>query len=270
MKLTEMTTLEVDRLSRKVVVLFPIAALEQHSGHLPVFTDSFLCGTVAEQVEANLPKDVLLLPVQWLGSSSHHLSFPGSLSAELDTHVQVICQTLSSLLDHGFANMLVLNGHGGNQDPMHVALRKLTLKYPKANLAAASYWDIAEQTIANHLTGPLKQVGHAGEMETALMMAVRPDLVKTRLIRDDPPRNDSRLGGVFIAPDMRRYTGQGSVGYATKASASQGKRLLKAIIKDVTAAVAILRKNATRATSKSTTARSGRKKQAKRVKKLSR
>ena len=249
MKLTEMTTADVDRVSRKVVVLFPIAALEQHSLHLPVFTDSFLCGAVAEGVEANLSRDVLLLPVQWLGSSSHHLGFAGSLSAELDTHVAVINQTLSSLLDHRFTNLFILNGHGGNQDPMHVALRKLTLQYPDAHLAAASYWDIASQTIAAHLTGPLKRVGHAGEMETALMMAVRPDLVKTRLIKDDPPREDARLGGVFLPMDMRRHTGQGSVGYATRASAAQGKRLLAAIIKDVTAAVVALRKGATRGVS---------------------
>ncbi len=50
MKLSEMTTFEVQKLSRNTVVLFPIAALEQHSRHLPVFTDSILCGAVAEGV----------------------------------------------------------------------------------------------------------------------------------------------------------------------------------------------------------------------------
>ena len=251
MKLSEMTTIEVERLSRDIVVLLPIAALEQHSHHLPVFTDSILCGTIAESVEANLPKDVLLLPVLWTGSSSHHLGFAGTVSIELETHVRVMCQTLRSLLDHGFRNAFILNGHGGNQDPMQVALRLLCREYPKARLVAASYWDIAAATIAGILTGPRKVVGHACEMETAMIMAVRPDLVRKNLIRDDPPRDDPRLVGTFVPLDMKSHTGQGQIGYATRATPAKGKRLMAAIIEEVTAVLKVARKGATRGTSAS-------------------
>lgn len=241
-----MTTFEVDRLSRDIVVLLPIAALEQHSRHLSVFTDSILCGAIAEAVEAKLAKDVLLLPVLWTGSSAHHLGFAGTVSLELSTHVAVMCEALRSLLDHGFRNVFILNGHGGNQDPMQVTLRLLSKEYPKARLVAASYWDIAAATIASILTGPRKVVGHACEMETAMMMAVRPDLVRKNLIRDDPPQDDPRLVGTFVPLDMKAHTKQGQIGFATRATLPKGKRLMAAIIEEVTTAVNAVRRGATR------------------------
>lgn len=260
MKLSEMTTFEVQRLSRDVVVLFPIAALEQHSRHLPVFTDSILCGAVAEGVEQNLPKDVLLLPLLWAGSSSHHLAFAGTVSLQLQTHVEAICQVLQSLLDHDFRKAFILNGHGGNQDPMQVALRLLRPQYPKVQLAAASYWDVAADTIAKTLTGPRKVVGHAGEMETAMIMALRPDLVRKNIIQDDPPQQDPRLVGTYVPLDMRADTKQGQIGYATKATAAKGKRLLHAIIEQVSAVVEVMRRGTRGPTKKpSTRSRSRRK-----------
>lgn len=246
MKLAEMTSFEVDKLSRDIVVLLPVAALEQHSRHLPVFTDSILCGTIAEAVEANLPKDVLLLPVLWTGASSHHLDFAGTVSIELDTYVEMLCQILRSLLEHGFKKAFILNGHGGNLDPIQVALRLLSREYPQANLAGGNYWFIAGDSIANILTGPRKVVGHACEMETSGIMAVRPDLVRKTLIRDDPQQDDPRLVGTFVPYDMKRHTKRGGIGHATQASAAKGKRLMAAIIADVTAVVKATRQGATR------------------------
>ena len=245
MKLAEMTSFEVDKLSRDVVVLLPVAALEQHSRHLPVFTDSILCGTIAEAVEANLPKDVLLLPVLWTGASSHHADFAGTVSIELDTYIEMLCQILRSLLDHGFKKAFILNGHGGNLDPIHVALRLLSREYPDANLAGGNYWFIAGDSIANILAGPRKVVGHACEMETSGIMAVRPDLVRKALIRDDPEQDDPRLVGTFVPLDMKRHTKQGGIGHATLASPAKGKRLMAAIVKDVTAVVKAARQGAT-------------------------
>src|SRR5213592_4063191 len=107
------------------VVLAPIAACEQHSRHLPTYTDTYLVTAVAEGVEQRLPKQVLLLPTLWLGASGHHLRFGATLSAEVDTHVTMLCELLTPLLKDGHQRILVLNGHGGNIDTMHVALRRL-------------------------------------------------------------------------------------------------------------------------------------------------
>ncbi|HCR19812.1 MAG TPA: creatininase, partial [Candidatus Latescibacteria bacterium] len=69
MIMAEMTSPEIDALPRDVVVLIPVASCEQHSYHLPVFTDSMIGGEVARRVHERCPDDVLVLPVEWLGYS---------------------------------------------------------------------------------------------------------------------------------------------------------------------------------------------------------
>src|SRR5215467_11402296 len=120
----------------RCVVLAPIAACEQHSLHLPTITDTVLVTGVAEGVEKKLPNEVLLLPTQWFGASAHHLRFGATLSATEATHITMICEVLTPLLDDGYKRVLVLNGHGGNIDTMHVALRRLQPRYRDRLLSA--------------------------------------------------------------------------------------------------------------------------------------
>src|SRR5436190_15425200 len=160
------------------VVVAPIAACEQHSRHLPTFTDTFLVTAVAEGVEERLPRQVLLLPTLWFGASSHHLRLGATLSAEVDTHIAMLCDLLVPLLDDGFQRVLLLNGHGGNIDTMHVALRRIQPRYRDRLLRAASYWELAERELAALAQGPRKSMGHACEFETSMMLALRPDLVR--------------------------------------------------------------------------------------------
>src|SRR5216684_582705 len=188
MKFYEMTWPLLREVSRnQTLILAPIAACEQHSRHLPTITDTLLVTAVAEGVEVRMPKSVLLLPTLWLGASSHHLRFGATLSAEVDTHITMLCDLLVPPLEDGYQRVLVLNGHGGNIDTMHVALRRLQPRYRDRLLSAASYWEIAQSELAALAAGPRKTMGHACEFETSMIMALRPDLVRREEIRDDPP-----------------------------------------------------------------------------------
>src|SRR5437763_1215328 len=130
MKFHEMTAPQLRQVPRdSTMVLAPIAACEQHSRHLPTFTDTILVTAVAEGMEQRLPREVLLLPTLWLGASSHHLPLGGTLSAEVDTHITMLCDLLTPLLEDGYQRVLLLNGHGGNIDTLHVALRRLQPRY---------------------------------------------------------------------------------------------------------------------------------------------
>src|SRR5947209_16795782 len=167
-----MTSPELRQVSREnTVVLVPIASCEQHGGHLPTFTDTLLVTAVAEGVEQRLHQQVLLLPTLWLGASAHHLRFGATLSAEVDTHIGMLCDLLRPLLDDGYQRLLVLNGHGGNIDTMQVALRALQPQYTNRQLSAASYWDLASKELAALADGPRKSMGHACEFETSMMLA---------------------------------------------------------------------------------------------------
>src|SRR6516164_5032681 len=146
MKFHEMTAPELRKVPRdSTVVLAPIAACEQHSRHLPTFTDTILVTGVAEGVEQRMPREVLLLPTLWFGASSHHLRFGATLSAEVDTHITMLCDLVVPLLDDGHQRVMLLNGHGGNIDTMHVALRRLQPRYTNRIIAGASYWELADK-----------------------------------------------------------------------------------------------------------------------------
>jgi creatinine amidohydrolase len=212
------------------MVMAPIAACEQHSRHLPTFTDTLLVTAVAEGVEQRLPEQVLLLPTQWLGASSHHLRFGATLSAEVDTHIDLMCNLLTPLLEDGYQRILVLNGHGGNIDTMQVALRRLQPKFRDRQLTAASYWDLASKELAELAEGPRKSMGHACEFETSMVLALRPDLVRRDQIKDDPPSAEPEFRGLFNAEDMKQRTHQGAVGYPERASAVKGRAFIQAAV----------------------------------------
>src|SRR4051794_35601228 len=114
MRFAEMTAPEIRAADRDgTLVVAPIAACEQHSRHLPVFTDSILVGAVADGLERAMADRVLLLPVLWLGASQHHLPFGGTLTASLPTYEQMLVELLEPLLRDGFRRLMFLNGHGG-------------------------------------------------------------------------------------------------------------------------------------------------------------
>src|SRR5579885_1757937 len=224
MKFHEMTFPELRQVPRDaVVVVAPVAACEQHSRHLPTFTDTLLVTGVAEGVEQRLPRQVLLLPTLWRGASHHHLRFGATLSADADVHVTLLCELLTPLLEDGHQRLMILNGHGGNIDTLHLALRRLQPRWRDRLLTGASYWEIAEKELAALAEGPRKVMGHACEFETSMVLALRPDLVRRDEIADDPPNDDPALRGLYLAEDMHQRTDHGCVGYPRLASAEKGR-----------------------------------------------
>ncbi|HEV3167706.1 MAG TPA: creatininase family protein [Isosphaeraceae bacterium] len=234
MRFAEMTAPAIRGVSREgILVVAPIAACEQHSRHLPVFTDSILVGAVADGLEQALPDRVLLLPVFWLGASEHHLPFGGTLTATLPTYEQILVELLTPLLRDGFQRVMLLNGHGGNIDSLHVALRRLESQFPRTLLTGAAYWEVAEADLAALCEGPRKTMGHACELETSMILHLRPDLVRTDVIRDDPDSTPPELQSLFWARDFGRRTDHGAVGFPERASADRGRQMLEAAIRKV-------------------------------------
>jgi creatinine amidohydrolase len=231
MRFAEMTAPQLRQVDRhNSLVLCPIAACEQHGPHLPTFTDTILATAVAEGVERGSPGAILLLPTQWLGASHHHLRFNATLSADVATHVQMIVAYLSPLLEEGYARLLILNGHGGNIDTLHMALRVLQPRFRDRILSGASYWELAAREFAAIAEGPRKEMGHACEFETSMMLHLRPDLVATEAIVNDGYPSDPTLRGLYLADDMAQLTERGCVGFPENASSEKGKRLLHAAI----------------------------------------
>lgn len=180
MNLAELTWPEIRARAPHTPVVLPVAAVEQHGGHLPTATDSLLLGEVVRRVESRLRDRVLVAPLQWLGNSDHHLEYAGTLSASPRVYLDLLGGLLDNLLTHGFRRILLLNGHGGNITPGKQAIfecRQRNRARGDLLLLFASYWDFArpEQGRSDLVQS---SVGHACEWETSMMLALRPDLVK--------------------------------------------------------------------------------------------
>lgn len=223
-----MTWQEVRDVGRDVVVVIPAGSLEQHGPHLPLFTDTILATAVAEGVERRLPEQAMLTPALWLGASGHHLAFPGTLSASFDAFIGALESIVGSLEPHGFHKFYVVNGHGGNNDPLGVALRGLKLRHPNLTLGASGYYSFAAEQVARLLEGPIKTIRHACEAEASLMMHVRPDLVRTSRLRDDGLSPEPPVVGVVHHFD--EVTDEGSFGYATLATPEKGRAIFEAAV----------------------------------------
>ncbi|MBA3269941.1 MAG: creatininase family protein [Acidobacteria bacterium] len=112
--LPHMTWPEVQDLrTRTDMVIIPIAAMEQHSLHLPIGTD-FLNGLERAKLVAQ-KTDVLVAPILLPGNSPYHMEFAGTITLSSQTIQQVYFEAAQSLMKHGFRRFLLLNSHGGNQ-----------------------------------------------------------------------------------------------------------------------------------------------------------
>lgn len=228
MILANSTWKDVAALDRKCVVLLPTGSLEQHGPHLPLFTDSLLATAVGEAVERVLGDSVLLTPTLWLGASTHHLSFPGTLSASFETYGAAIADAVESLVPHGFTKFYLLNAHGGNSEPNGIAMRRLKAKHPALTFGHSGYYAFIAEQARNLLEGPTKEMRHACEAETSLMLYLHSEMV-----REDAMRND----GLSVHPPLRgivhhfdEVSEEGSLGHAKFAKATTGKQLFEAAV----------------------------------------
>jgi creatinine amidohydrolase len=177
------------------LLVLPVGATEQHGPHLPTGTD-FLCvehiaRSAAARAAAHIP--VVVAPTLPFGSSHHHLPFGATLSLATETYYRVLVDVLESAITSGFRRIFLLNGHGGNHELVQLAARDLALKHP-ANIAAASWWTLAaDGLVAAGAAERGRMPGHAGALETALILALHPQLVREpRPHREAGPGLDPR------------------------------------------------------------------------------
>lgn len=231
MKLENMTWQEVAEVDRESVVLIATGSLEQHGPHLPLFTDSLIVTAVAEAVERQLAERVVLTPTLWLGASGHHLKFPGSLSNGFKAYIGSIGSIAESLIPHGFHKFYVLNGHGGNNEPNGIAMRALKARHPNFTFGHSGYFAFCADEIAKVMEGPVKEMRHACEAEASLIMHLHPDLVRREKLRDDGLYPHPPIKGIIHHFD--EMTEEGSLGYATLATAAKGKKIFDAAVDGV-------------------------------------
>lgn len=174
----ELTRGELKELLPEAVVVVPTGATEQHGPYLPTGTDSFMATTVVERAVStgDYPRPVIIGPTVSIGSSDHHFPFGGTLSLSPGTFVAILMDIARSVTISGGRRLVFINGHGGNQGPCATAAAAASNTYDIA-VAYADYWSLLPE-----ITDIIP--GHAGEFETSLLLATRPELVRDRTPRE--------------------------------------------------------------------------------------
>jgi len=173
----QLTSPEIDALDRSIPVILPVAAIEQHGLHLPLATDRMIVEYFCQQLQEDIPEQVLILPVMSVGCSEHHMDFTGSLTLQHDTFLHQAEDILGSVAKHGFKNLIIYNSHGGNLGISQVIVEHFGHRHPECRIVLATWWKITGDALFELNETGEGGVGHAGEFETSLMMLIAPELV---------------------------------------------------------------------------------------------
>ena len=237
MLLQDMTWSGVNDLSRDTPVVFPVAALEQHGRHMPLFTDSLLLGEVVRRVAARYPDRVLFGPLQWLGNSDHHLDFFGTLSAAPRVYLDLLAGLLENFISHGFRRLVLLNGHGGNIVPIQQVVFEVRQRHRTRDdllLLGATYWTLGARPNDAGAGIAQERMGHACEWETSMMLRLAPQLVQNHLAVEPVP-----FGKPFEPATRgwitRERSAPGHIGDPRAATADKGEVLFRLFADDVAA-----------------------------------
>ncbi|MGE0759199.1 MAG: creatininase family protein [Pirellulaceae bacterium] len=237
MNLYEMKWTDVADLSKDTPIVIPVAALEQHGRHMPVFTDSLLLGEVVRRAAEPLKDRVVMTPLMWLGNSEHHLDFPGTMTASPRIYLDLLKDMVENFLFHGFRRIVILNGHGGNIIPAQQALFEVRQKYRERQdllLLSTTYWTLGGKPYEVDRTIQQQQMGHACEWETSMMLRLRPDLVGPLEAVEaiDHGRAFAPAHRAWITKDR---SAAGHIGNPRLATADKGETLFRVFAADVVA-----------------------------------
>jgi len=220
------TSTEIEAASPSLAV-FAIGAIEQHCGHLPLGTDWFQVVEVSRRVAQEL--DAYLVPALPYSMSQCHGPAPGTVWLRPVTLAAVVRDVVLSLRSQGIHRVVILNGHGGNF-VLEPVIRELNLAYPDMMVIRPLFdggFNVAD--LFEH--GDAET--HAGEIETSLMLAIRPDLVHAERVD-----HVSELGREFFDyAFLDQWTPDGMIGVSSAASAEKGRRALDASVRRIVKAV---------------------------------
>lgn len=164
-------------------IILPVGSTEQHGTFAPLGTDTYVAKAIAE--DAGMKTGVLVAPPLWFGWSPHHLVKPGTISIRAEILIEVLCDAIGSLAEHGFKNFVVVNGHRIVNIPwMQIAAERVqrTLGV-KVVLFDPAY--MSKEVAAKLGFGP---IGHGEEIEISHMCHCHPDLIHLDDAADNPHR----------------------------------------------------------------------------------
>jgi creatinine amidohydrolase len=241
LKTTDFSRLDLAR----CIAVLPVAAIEQHGPHLPLNVDTALAEGVISAALAHLPADLpaLFLPTQSVGFSPEHTRFAGTLTLKAETILRLWTDIAESVAATGVKKLVLLNSHGGQVGLLDVVARDLRARLGMLVYSVNSFnlplINEAGESVAAQFSAHEHRFGiHAGDIETSMMLALKPEQVDMTRAQDfhstsqDRAETFSLLGdgrSAKLAWQMQDYNPHGAVGNAAAATAEKGRSLLDAM-----------------------------------------
>lgn len=214
-----------EALSAAPVALLPVGSTEQHGMHLPLGTDWLTAQEIARRASARGPW--LVLPTIPVGVSEHHRQFWGTLWVPAEVLRDYVLGVARALASHGLRKLVIVNGHGGNTAALEEATRRL--RQERIYAFVYVWWRAIPEVIAQVIEG---SGSHAGELETAVMLAITPELVHADKYREttekSAPEWGKKVEGVEVGFDTLDFSQSGSIGDPSRATVEKGERVLQA------------------------------------------
>jgi creatinine amidohydrolase len=232
--------------SRAMAVL-PLAATEQHGPHLPLSVDTDIVNAVMAQSMPVLRTQapglpVYFLPTQAVGLSPEHAAFAGTLTLKPETLIRLWTDIAESVKAAGINKLILFNAHGGHVGAMDVVARDLRARCGML-VYSVNWYQLPLLDAQGHDVNALfsdheHRFGvHAGDVETSVMLALKPHNVRMDQAQNFKSSSEDRaakfpiLGNgksAKLAWQMQDYNAAGAAGNAAAATAEKGRALLDA------------------------------------------
>ncbi|ADU34975.1 creatininase family protein [Variovorax paradoxus] len=221
------------------VAVLPLGATEQHGPHLPLGVDSVLAdGIVAASLPllpAALP--VLFLPTQQIGLSPEHARFAGTLTLSAETLIRMWREIGAGVARAGVKKLVLFNAHGGHVGAMDIVARELRAAHGLI-VYSVSWFNLPLGDAGAQFSTQEHRFGvHAGEIETSMMLALTPRLVRMGEAKDFRSTSEKRAADYAILGNgksaklgwaMEDYNAEGAAGNAAAATAAKGQAVIDA------------------------------------------
>jgi len=240
--LADYTWDELDKLpgKEKFKFVLPLGAIEEHGYHMPLGTDALQATKIVE-LAAQKVSETIILPAVSYGHCVDTMNFCGTIHVSAWTICSLIADIAASLYRHGFRKLLVFNAHGGNKGVIDAALREAVTHLGRPGSLFSDDFQVYQvnayeklnEKIKNFLEG--KDYGHACEIETSVMLALASELVDMKAAGEEymPGSPDT----VWRIRDMKKASGSGVHGAASRASLEKGKKILEWLVDELAGAL---------------------------------
>lgn len=210
--------------------ILAVGSCENHGYHLPHGTDTFVSYMLAEKV-AEQVEGLLVLPPVNVGYSEHYAHFPFTLSLSQDTLIAVLKDLMRSVIKNGIKRIFIMNGHDGNIAPIEIATRAIKMEFPDVRIASLdAWWVTAGRLLPKDTFEVWDGLGHAGEGETSMALALFEELIEMEHARGVVPNLPA---DVEIKWNFAELTDCGATGDPTKATKEKGKKMEEVLVRAV-------------------------------------